>query len=79
MRYLTLALLPALSAWPQQWPVHGGDAGGMRYSALERINRSNVAQLAPAWEWKANEKARPEFNSTPGPFEGTPLMIEGVL
>ena len=79
MRSFTLALLFTFSVSAQQWPVHGGDAGGMRYSTLDRINRANVARLAPAWEWKANEKAKPEFNSTPGPFEGTPLMIDGVL
>ena len=63
----------------QQWPVHGGDPGQTKYSALAQIDRSNVAGLTLAWEWKSGEKPYPEYNATPGPFEGTPIMIDGVL
>jgi quinoprotein glucose dehydrogenase len=38
-----------------------------------------VANLKIAWEWKSGEKPFPEYNSTPGPFEGTPIMIDGTL
>ena len=62
-----------------EWPVYGGDAAGTRYSPLDRINRSNVSRLKVAWEWRPGEKPYTEFNATPGPFEGTPLMIGGVL
>src|SRR5215469_8454154 len=79
MRFAALVFVFAAAASAQQWPFWGGDSGGLKYSALDRINRSNVAQLKPAWEWKANEKTNPEFNSTPGPFEGTPIMLDGVL
>src|SRR4051794_30160812 len=79
LRRANLIFFFALTSFAQQWPFHGGDPGGLKYSALDRINRSNVAQLRPAWEWKANEKRNTEFNSTPGPFEGTPLMLDGVL
>jgi glucose dehydrogenase len=27
------------------WEVYGGDPGGRRYSALDQIDRSNVARL----------------------------------
>jgi quinoprotein glucose dehydrogenase len=78
MRRVWLALL-AIPLSAQQWPVYGGDDGGSKYSPLEQINRSNVSTLKLAWEWKSGEVRMPEFNSTPGPFEGTPIMIDGVL
>ena len=33
----------------QEWPVYGHDAGGMRYSPLKQINRTNVQRLQRAW------------------------------
>ena len=73
------ALLLSAPLWAQQWPVYGGDDGGSKYSPLDQINRSNVARMKPLWEWKSGETPLPQFGSTPGPFEGTPLMIDGVL
>ena len=44
---IALFLISAASASGQsvEWPVHGGDPGGMKYSALTDINRSNVTKL----------------------------------
>jgi quinoprotein glucose dehydrogenase len=65
------------------WPVYGGDPGGMKYSPLADINRGNVARLAPAWSWATGEQAIPQTDSTraarPGNFQATPLMIGDVL
>src|SRR5882757_8097203 len=63
----------------QEWPWYGGDAGGNRYSELTDINRANVKDLKLAWEWKPGEKPIPERGITPGNFEATQLMIDGVL
>ena len=73
-----LALLSALAA-AQEWPSYGGDPGQTHYSELARINRNNVRNLKPAWEWKTGEAPLPEFKTTPGMFEATPLMTGGVL
>ncbi len=73
-----LALLSALAA-AQEWPYYGGDPGQTHYSELARINRNNVRNLKRAWEWKTGEAPLPEFKTTPGMFEATPLMIGGVL
>ncbi len=35
----------------RDWPVYGGDPGGMKYSPLTQINRSNVHELELAWTW----------------------------
>ena len=63
----------------QEWPWYGGDARGNRYSTLTDIDRGNVKSLKLAWEWKPGEKPMPEKGIRPGNFEGTPLMIDGVL
>ncbi|HEY2014774.1 MAG TPA: PQQ-binding-like beta-propeller repeat protein, partial [Bryobacteraceae bacterium] len=76
--WIFMLALPLL-AHAQQWPVYGGDDGGSKYSLLDLINRSNVSKLKVAWEWKSGEVPMPQYGSTPGPFEGTPIMVDGVL
>ena len=65
------------------WPQVGGDPGGMRYSALSDIDRSNVARLELAWTWQTGERGRqPGAGSLllgPGKFEATPLMLGDTL
>jgi quinoprotein glucose dehydrogenase len=79
-----LALTAAASNEPapppiQEWPVYAADAGASHYSPLTELDRSNIARLRPAWEWKPGEDAMPEFGVRPGMFENTPLMIDNVL
>jgi len=75
-----LALLPAAaSAQTIEWPTYGGDPGETHYSRLDQINRANVRNLKLAWEWKTGETPLQEFQTTPGAFEVTPVMIGGVL
>jgi quinoprotein glucose dehydrogenase len=38
-----------ISGSAQEWPTYGHDAGGMRYSPLTQIDRSNVSRLGVAW------------------------------
>src|SRR6267142_2855507 len=58
-----------------EWRSYGGDLGSNRYAALDQINRDNFNRLEVAWRFKADSfGARPEIN-----FEGTPLMVGGVL
>jgi quinoprotein glucose dehydrogenase len=64
---------------PGDWPVYAGDQAASHYSPLTGITRVTVARLAPIWEWKPNEDAKPEFGTRPGNFQNTPLMIDGVL
>jgi quinoprotein glucose dehydrogenase len=68
------------------WPVYGGDAGGMKYSALTQITRENVDQLTPAWSWRTGEKliagprlAIPGNQVRPGSFEVTPIVLDDVM
>ena len=50
------AFKPAqLVALPRQsWPTNGGNLYNQRYSPLAQINRSNVADLKPAWRVSLN-------------------------
>ena len=78
-RLLAAALCCSIVSLAQEWPYYGGDQGGSKYSPLDQINRSNVSRLKVAWEWKTGEAPLPEFKTTPGSFEVTPIMIGGVL
>ncbi|MBV9913338.1 MAG: PQQ-binding-like beta-propeller repeat protein, partial [Sinobacteraceae bacterium] len=62
-----------------EWPVFSGDLGSRKYSALTDINQDNVSQLALAWQWQTDEQPLAQYGTSPGMFETTPLMLEGVL
>ncbi len=68
------------------WPAYGGDAGAMRYSPLTEINRTNVAELAPAWTWETGEEPLPGprlpvpgERVRPGNFQNTPVVINDTM
>ncbi len=68
---------------PNEWPVYGGDAGGLKYSPLTTIDRSNVGRLAVAWTWKTGERPitppGAAIPARPGQFQATPLAIGDTL
>jgi len=58
-----------------EWPTYGGDLASTRYSPLDQITADNFSKLEIAWRFKADALGpRPEFN-----FEGTPLMVDGIV
>ena len=69
----------AAGAGGTDWPYYGADAGGSKYSPLADINATNVAGLKLAWQWRTGEKPMPEYGTSPGIFETTPLVINGVM
>ena len=81
--FAALVVAGALALAPDsqsvEWPYYGGDPGGTKYSPLADVNATNVPHLKQAWEWRAREKALPEFGTRPGNFQATPLMIGNVL
>ena len=55
------------------WLNVGNDKGGMRYSTLKQIDRSNVSKLQPAWTYHGGD-------ASPGStIECTPIIVEGVM
>src|SRR5512138_1474227 len=74
-----LGLSPALNAQSGakngEWRNYAGDTGSTRYSALDQINAANFSKLEVAWRFKTDSLGpRPEYQ-----YEGTPLMVGGVL
>jgi quinoprotein glucose dehydrogenase len=81
---LGLAALRAASSDTQngQWRRYSADNGSTKFSALDQINRSNVAQLKVAWR---RPQAPPDIvAANPGlrlnnNYRATPIMVDGVL
>jgi quinoprotein glucose dehydrogenase len=61
------------------WAFYGGDAGGTRYSALDQINKANVAQLKPAWELHTGDVSDGSDGRRKSEFETTPIVINGTM
>ena len=58
---------------PSRWLMYSGDYTGRRHSPLTQVTPANVNRLAAQWAFQAE-------NMVPGRgFEGTPLMLDGVL
>ena len=62
------------------WPVTGGDPGGMRYSPLAHIDRTNVADLDVVWTYRHGDYR----SGWPDPFKGTafqatPIVVDGRM
>ena len=61
------------------WAFYGADAGGTRYSALDQINKGNVAQLRPAWELHTGDVSDGSDGRRKSEFETTPIVISGTM
>ncbi len=80
--WLTLGLVASLAAVPHgqsavsgEWKAYAADLGSTRYSPLAQIDASNFDKLEVAWRFKTdNLGPHPEFQ-----YEGTPLMVKGVV
>ena len=58
-----------------EWRHYAGDLASTRYSPLDQIDGSNFNELELVWRMKTdNFGPQPEYN-----FEGTPLMVDGVV
>jgi len=82
-----LILLCGFTALAQQgarngeWRYYGGDNAATKYSPLDQIHRDNVKSLRVAWSWNSPDLPLVEKNRmlTSLGWEGTPLMVGGVL
>jgi quinoprotein glucose dehydrogenase len=68
------AARPQSSPAAGEWGAYGRDAGGARFSPLDRIDTANVRRLRLAWVYRTGDLLR-----SSGRFEATPLLIDGVL
>ena len=65
-------------AEPQNWLTYYGAYDGQRYSALDQITTSNVAQLKPAWVFQAGIIGLVATPATYS-FEAAPIVVDGVM
>src|SRR5262249_4116858 len=85
----TLAAIPAATRWATRmaaqtpaasttvdWPLHNLDLAGSRYSALNRINRSNVKSLVPRWLFQHGDTAGVSKQTTPIVVDGTMYVTD---
>jgi len=61
------------------WPYYGHDAGGMRYSPLTQINRSNVSLLRMAWVFHTGDISDGKGRLKRSGFETTPILVDDKL
>jgi len=59
------------------WPSYGGDAGGLRWSPLDGIDRENVAALEVAWTFHTGDVDPTGGRHTA--FEATPVLHGDTL
>jgi quinoprotein glucose dehydrogenase len=62
-----------------EWPYVGGTQAHTKFSSADQITAANVNQLEVVWEWDPAEQPLPEYNTRPGGFETTPIMVDNVL
>lgn len=63
------------------WPVYFGQTHGTKYSPLDQIDATNVANLRVAWRWPSADRALQQSNPLwrAARNEETPLVIDGTL
>jgi len=76
IRHLLVLLVP-LHAGADDWPHFGGGVHGRQYSALDQVNRDNVARLEEAWRFRTGEPGG-GYNH-PFAFSANPVLAEGRL
>jgi quinoprotein glucose dehydrogenase len=60
-----------------EWPVHGGNHAGTRFSPLARITRENVGRLGVVWRYHTGE---PSLDIARQPsLQVTPLVVDNVM
>jgi quinoprotein glucose dehydrogenase len=61
------------------WPEHGRDKGGTRFSPLRQITTRNVEELELAWTYSSGEIARRGRAYEQSSEQSIPILVEGSL
>jgi quinoprotein glucose dehydrogenase len=61
------------------WGYYGHDPGGIRYSPLTQITRSNVSQLRVAWTIHTGDVSDGTNGRQRSGFETTPILVDDTL
>src|SRR5436309_1630504 len=63
LAFVSFVGVPACSQ--TDWPTYGHDPGGLRYSPLKQIDRTNIAKLKVAWVYHLKPSSTAESVTTP--------------
>jgi quinoprotein glucose dehydrogenase len=74
-----MAQSPRRGGYSLDWPYYGHDAGGMRYSPLAQISRTNVAHLKVAWVFHTVDISDGSGGKKRSGLETTPILVDGTL
>ena len=66
--------LASTRAAGKDWMTYGGSSFNQRYSTLDQISASNVAQLKGAWMTRLGSGRGAKYR-----FEADPLVVAGVM
>ena len=61
------------------WPEYAGDKGGLRFSELSQIDRSNVTHLELAWSHASGDAFPGSAERAPTALQVTPLVTNDTL
>lgn len=61
------------------WLHYGGDAGGNRYSAAEKITAENVKRLRKAWTYRTGDREARAEDMKHSAFQATPILFAESL
>lgn len=79
-RCLIAALLFPTVVVAGDWQHYGGDAGGQRYFATARLDKSNLDQLEQAFVFRTGDATSgDDFDGRRSNFKATPILIDGTL
>jgi quinoprotein glucose dehydrogenase len=71
---------PARAEGDTEWPEYGGDAGGLRYSAVADVTPQNVRDLEVAWTWSHEDYSdRSGKWAATSAYELTPILVDDTL
>ncbi len=59
----------------KDWPVYLADNFSTHYSRLEEINRDNIDQLVPVWEYQTGD----DVSGNHTQIQCNPIIIDGIL
>lgn len=59
----------------ENWPVAMGDKLSSQYSYLDEINKENINQLQPAWEYHTGDDVSGDHSQ----IQCNPIIIDGIL
>jgi quinoprotein glucose dehydrogenase len=62
-----------------EWREYAGDKGGLHFSPLTQIDRSNVRRLRLAWSHRSGDFHHGDAHHAPTTFQVTPLVVNDTL